>query len=86
MSQVTVEQLQDQVKDLKSRILDTQDAFQQKAESEKELAGALTEIVKIVGLQSETGQIALVDVVRAVQELVEKTTVSDVEQSPEAGE
>lgn len=86
-TQLTVEQqLELQVKDLKSRILDTQDALQQKVTSEKELAAALTEIVSIVGLQSETGQVQLVDVVDAVVELkkrlVEVESV-EIEQSKE---
>lgn len=86
-TQLTVEQqLELQVKDLKSRILDTQDALQQKVASEKELAAALTEIVSIVGLQSETGQVQLVDVVDAVVELkkrLDEVESVEIEQSKE---
>ena len=79
MTQLTAEQqLTEQVKDLKSRILDTQDALVQSRQSEQELATALTEIAKAINLSSETGEIQLIDVVEAVKALV--PTVEDVDQ------
>lgn len=72
MTQSIEETLQNQIKDLKSRILDTQDLLTHSQNSEKELATALTEIVNIIGLTSETGQVQLIDVVNAVKRLVDE--------------
>ena len=69
MSDLTKE-LQEQIQVLKSRILDTQDALQQKAQSEQELASALTEIATILGIEGNNGQIHLSTIVDSVKELL----------------
>ena len=69
MSDLTKE-LQERIQVLKSRILDTQDALQQKAQSEQELASALTEIATILGIEGNNGQIHLSTIVDSVKELL----------------
>ena len=69
----TEQQLEIQVKDLKSRILDTQDALQQTQGQAQELVNALTEIVQTLELQSnESGQVQVADVIAGVKAMVEE--------------
>ena len=71
-TQLTAEQkLETQVKDLKSRILDTQDALTQAQAQGQELIGVLSELVQVVGLTGNAeGQIQLADLVETVKVLV----------------
>ena len=69
----TEQQLEIQVKDLKSRILDTQDALQQTQGQSQELVNALTEIVQTLELQpNESGQVQVADVIAGVKAMVEE--------------
>ena len=71
-TQLTAEQkLETQVKDLKSRILDTQDALTQAQAQGQELIGVLSELAQVVGLTGNAeGQIQLADLVETVKVLV----------------
>ena len=74
MSELTIEQRQElQIQNLKSRILDTQDALTQAQGQTKELADVLTSIVQAIELPaSENGQVQLADIVSAVEAIVEE--------------
>ena len=69
----TEQQLEIQVKDLKSRILDTQDALQRTQGQAQELVNALTEIVQALELQpNESGQVQVADVIAGVKAMAEE--------------
>ena len=69
----TEQQLEIQVKDLKSRILDTQDALQRTQGQAQELVNALTEIVQTLELQpNESGQVQVADVIAGVKAMAEE--------------
>ena len=69
----TEQQLEIQVKDLKTRILDTQDALQRTQGQAQELVNALTEIVQTLELQpNESGQVQVADVIAGVKAMVEE--------------
>ena len=74
MSELTNEQRQElQIQNLKSRILDTQDALTQAQAQTKELADVLTSIVQAIELPApENGQVQLADIVSAVEAIVEE--------------
>lgn len=74
MSELTNEQRQElQIQNLKSRILDTQDALTQAQAQTKELADVLTSIVQAIELPaSENDQVQLADIVSAVEAIVEE--------------
>lgn len=74
-TQLTAEQLETQVKDLKSRILDTQDALHQAQEQSKELIGVLSALAEAMQLTAdENGQVHLADLVKAVTEMAKGNT------------
>lgn len=62
---------QAEIQNLKSRILDTQDALHQTQQQAHELSGALTAIAQIVGiLPDENGNVSLETIVEAVRGLI----------------
>lgn len=74
MSELTNEQRQElQIQNLKSRILDTQDALTQAQAQTKELADTLTDIVQVIELPAtENGQVNLADIVATIGAIVEE--------------
>lgn len=85
-TQLTAEQkLETQVKDLKSRILDTQDALTQAQAQGRELIGVLSELAQVVGLTGNAeGQIQLVDLVETVKVLVANAAQGEASQTEAA--
>lgn len=65
-----IQQLQNEILVLKGRILDTQDIASQEQQKSKILTDTFTEIISIIGLQSETGEVKLNDVVDVIRALV----------------
>lgn len=75
-----LQKAQQEIVILKSRILDTQDAAQQKHAEAQQMGQALQQIASELGLIGENGEVKLDDVVSAVVALIPHDEQTQVEQ------